>query len=141
MTPPPSDVWKPSVTAPRPAPFQDSPTIHPNYRWLIKALVTHALIIQVGCCFIAIALVQSAGGRLCNGCHPSAGEAMGALSGWGILLGSAVTLVQSVLSVAVYFLFRLIDRPPYHLRPLAILLLAAYLLWPLLAFFLWLDAP
>jgi hypothetical protein len=71
----------------------------------------------------------------------SAGEAMGALSGWGILLGSAVTLVQSILSVAVYFLFRLIDRPPYHLRPLAIVLLAAYLLWPLLAFFLWLDAP
>jgi len=141
MTLLPSDVWKLSVTAPRPPPFPDSLTVHPNYRWLIKALVTHALIIQVGCCFIAIALVQSAGGRLCNGCHPSAGEAMGALSGWGILLGSAVTLVQSVLSVAVYFLFRLIDRPPYHLRPLAIVLLAAYLLWPLLAFFLWLDAP
>ncbi|MBB6248413.1 hypothetical protein [Rhodanobacter sp. A1T4] len=128
------------MTAPRPSPFPDSLTVYPNYRWLIKALVTHALIIQVGCCFIAIVLVQSTGG-LCNGCHPSAGEAMGALSGWGILLGSAVTLVQSVLSVAVYFLFRLIDRPPYHLRPLAIVLLAAYLLWPLLAFFSWLDAP
>lgn len=137
MTPPPSDVWKPSVTAPRPAPFPNSATAHPNYRWLIKALVTHALVIQVGCCFIAIALVQSAGGL----CNPSAGEAMRPLACWGILLGSAVTLVQTVPSVAVYFLFRLIDRPPYHLRPLAIVLLAAYLLWPLLAFFLWLDAP
>jgi hypothetical protein len=140
MTPPPTDVWKPSVTAPRPAPFPNSPTVHRNYRWLIKALVTHALVIQISACFIAIALVRSAGGP-CNGCHLSAGKALGGLSGWANLLGFAVTLVQTALSVAVYFLFRLVDRPPYHLRPLAIVLLAAYLLWPLLAFFLWLDTP
>jgi amino acid transporter len=140
MTPSPSDVWKLSVAAPQLRPFPDSAAARPHYRWLIKALVIHALVIQISGCFIAIALVPSAGSS-CNGCHLSAGKALGGLSGWANLLGFAITLMQTALSVAVYFLFRLVDRPPYRLRPLAIVLLAAYLLWPLLAFFLWLDAP
>jgi hypothetical protein len=140
MRPSPSHIRGNTETAFKSAAFRSNRSARPDYRWLIKALVIQALVVQLGYRFIVIALMQSATG-LCNDCHLSAAEAMGVLSDRGTLLGFAVMVGQTALSVSVYFLFRLIDRPPHPLRPLAIVLLATYLLWPLLAIFSWLDTP
>lgn len=112
-----------------PPPLPEAAIAHPSYRWLIKVLAAHALIISAGIYLLAIGVVMMAGG-MCNGCRVGVGDAAGLLSGWGLLLGLVAAIVQSTPSIGFYFLYRFVDQPPHHFRPLAITLLAAYLLWP-----------
>lgn len=106
-----------------------------SYHWLVKVLSAHALITAAGIYLMAIGLPQMTHGMR-HGCHVGCFKTAGVLTGCGLLLVCVAALAQAVLSSACYFLYRLLDHPPHRFRGFAIVLLAAYLPWPIWAILL-----
>lgn len=103
-----------------------------RYRWLIWVLgIDSALLIVAP--YLLLVVLAMLGGGMCNGCSVGWSDASALMPGFGWMLLGVSALFQIALSAVVYFVYRWIDRPPHRWRPLAVLLLLAYLCWPLLA--------
>jgi len=83
--------------------------------------------------YLMFVLVTMITGGMCNGCSVGWSAASALMPSFGWMMLGLSALMEIGLNVIVYFAYRWIDRPPHRWRPLAVILLLAYLLWPVLA--------